>query len=389
MSWTRSTETRIGHRSRWLVALTLSSAALAVLCAVRPVSAQVVTYDGLVGIDKNGDPALNGPGVTPTEWYYPDDPLVVVNVPCPSSSATISETKTSTVKWSMAAGAKAGVDWGVVSAELSASFGIEIGSSHTIQISKTVPADAYVSKEVRVYTRYQKKQFSVFGRQIWVNIPVGWYEKHKDVPPSCPCKTAQAVDNTLKSYGQTLTPGSRLRDQVDRTTKLIDGVLASFDTVPADRLLRELVPGLEDSVLALEEARELGADPDVVEEVGSGLTRGTMDNIASGRMADADSTHILDQNELVRYNPFVVPGHAGIDDARAYAEDTSLGAGRFPEAASRYSEAFHLSRAARSLTYSDLTLSEDCTEPSPDPELPGDPCPDSASVVIDATPSPN
>src|SRR4026208_1122166 len=52
--------------------------------------AQEAKYAGTVGQYPDGSPGLNGnEGVTATEWYFKDTPLVVVNVPCPNTSVVI------------------------------------------------------------------------------------------------------------------------------------------------------------------------------------------------------------------------------------------------------------------------------------------------------------
>lgn len=382
MMWFSSPRERRLSRSRSL-ALSLCGAVLALLCSALPATAQLVSYDGLLGVDGNGDPALPGAGVTATEWYKPDSPLVVVNVPCPTSSVDITETKSSSTSWSLTAGAKAGVDWGVVSGELSTEFGVEIGEEHTISISKTVEADPYVGKEVRVYTRYQMKQYSVAGRTVSVLVPVGWYEKHSDTGPSCPCEDVEDAEDEVEKYGKTLDPGSRLSTQVAVVGQEIDHALAAFGEKPVDGLLTRVMTRLDDALLALERAREMGADPEVVESVGRKLT-GTMDNIVVGRMADADSTHTLDRNELRRYNPFTADAYEAAFTARALAEDTAQGADRFVETSRLYAEAYHQSRAARTFTFSDLTVTSTCYQPSADATWPGDACPSTMTTTLEA-----
>jgi hypothetical protein len=356
----------------WLAAIVAVSLALAPAA-----HAQIRVSDlGTVGVYDDGQPGLTSTGASAVEWYFPNEPLLVVNVPCPNTSLEIEETRKSSVTWSMNFGATAGVEWSVVKAQLSASFGVTIGQEHEIKIKKTINGDKYVSREARVYTRYIRKryQISVGGLAqafIDVYIPAGWYELNPVVPPSCPCPKVEDNKNGLNRYGDTMTPGSPLHQAVLTSVANLDGVLGLFNTAEASHLYPQVMAGLAQSLQSLGLAWQLGADPWLVEQIAFDLTRGTMDNIVSDVLKDATSDHIFDDMSQLPGNPHCARAHQLLDKARARAEARELGPERFRSAVELYVQAFDAAEDASRFTYSDATCAASRDRTSADDSRPG------------------
>jgi hypothetical protein len=345
------------------------------------IHAQVKVSDlGTVGVYDNGEPGLTSTGARRTEWYFPDAPLMVVNVPCPNTSLEIEETKKSSVTWSMNMGATIGAEWSVVTAELSASFGVTIGQEHEIKIKKTINGDKYVSREARIYTRYTRKRFQIAidglaQAFIDVYIPAGWYEMNPIVPPTCQCPKVEDSKQGMNRYGDTITPGTPLHHAVLTSVANLDGVLQLFNTPEVTQLYPQLMTGLAQSLQSIDVAFRLGADPWLCERVGYDLTRGTMDNIVGDVLKDATSDHIFDDLTQLPANPHCARAHQSLDKARAMAEAEGSGPGRFRAVAGLYAQAFDAAMDASRFTYSDATCarSRDLTSADEHRPGPGDP----------------
>ena len=341
------------HKSRMTAAAALVSAFLAVAAAMAP--AGIVDFEGIVGIDGGGNPSLPGAGVKPIDWYFPTGvPLAVTNVPCPTGSATISQTKTSTVTWSLEVGAKAGVNWAAVSAELSATFGVELGKEESITIQKEVPASKYVSKEVRVHARYQRRRYTALGRTLDVYVPIGWYQVHKNINPKCPCEETGDARDQMDNYAGMTGPGP-LQEQILTTVDQLNGVLALFDSAEPEDLLSMVGQGLNEVTHSLDQLVPLGGAPHIVEDIGTTLTRGVMDTIADQTLEEAVS-HISDDPPSLPPNPFVEPATLALEDARLLAEDVGAGPMRFGAVGDLYAVALAAAFDARNFSFSDETV---------------------------------
>ncbi len=221
-------------------------------------------------IDLPDGTTIIGPIKRPGEYIYPNNPLVIVNVPCPTGSVQISETKTAKTVFSTTGKVTVGGGFGPINAAIDASFGYQVGETHTISITANIPADKYKSKKVTIFTRYVGYDFTVsppgtnlgFTRMtIWV--PVGWFQKHENVAPNCPCPQVQNTRDNLDQYKQSLQPGG-LRDTIERAENKISNALGRFDESSADDLHGLLVSDLTSASGDLVASLGLDADPFVV-----------------------------------------------------------------------------------------------------------------------------
>ena len=320
-----------------------------------PAWAGIVKFEGVVGINGAGQPALPGPGVKETDWFNKlSVPLAAGNVICPDTSLTISQTKTSKVSWNLQAGAKGGVNWGVVQAELSTSFGVEVGKEESITIEKTVPASKYISKKVTIFSLYQRRRYTVLGRTFDVFVPIGFHQRHKDADPKCPCPYTAAAAESLNDYALAMGPGP-LQEQALFTASQLNGVLDLFNTADAEQLLIQATQGLNESMHSLDQLALMGADPGLVEQIGQDLTRDVMDHIVDDLIHEATNL-ITNDPATLPLNPHVEPAVLLLEEARQTVESPFLGPARFGQAADQYAAAFGEAFDARAFSFSDNTV---------------------------------